>query len=92
MDEWFNIVIRQSILYSLPLLISLSLAAMLEVKMTASKAVPQFHGTSWNGCCIPFIPALCFHRGVISALPNPVASRINLDLALLFAHCPPTPQ
>lgn len=86
MDEWFNIVIRQLILYSLPLLISLTLVAMLEARVMKTATPHPFHAISWRGCWVPLLTALCFHRGVIIALPNPLMPGLKAAATRLAAH------
>jgi len=86
MDEWLNIVIRQLILYSLPLLISLTLVAMVEARVMKTATPHPFHAISWRGCWIPFLTALCFHRGVIIALPNPLTPGVKTAATRMAAH------
>jgi len=86
MDEWFTIVVRQLILYSLPVLISLTLVNMIEARVDGKTSPHPFFAISWKGCWIPFFTALCFHRGVIIALPNPLSSGIRPAVVRLIAH------
>jgi len=86
MDEWLNIVIRQLILYSLPLLISLTLVTMLEARVMKSDTPHPFYAISWRGCWLPFLTALCFHRGVIIALPNPLMPGLKTAATRMAAH------
>jgi len=86
MDEWLNIVMRQLILYSLPLLISLTLVAAVEVRVSGNRVPHPFYAISWRGCWIPFFAALFMHRGVIIALPNPLAPGIKPAAIRLLAH------
>ena len=86
MDEWLNIVIRQLILYSLPLLISLTLVAMLEAGVMKTDTPHPFYAISWRGCWIPFLSALCFHRGVIISLSNPPTQGLKAAATRMAAH------
>ena len=86
MDEWFNIVVRQLILYSLPLLVSLTLVAAVEARAFGVKIPHAFYAISWKGCWVPFFAALFLHRGVIVALPNPVSRGIRPAALRLGMH------
>jgi hypothetical protein len=83
-DSWLEIVIRQLILYSLPVLVSLTCITMIEARLV-KKAVPHlFYALSWRGTWLPLLASLAFHRGVIIALPNPIENKIK-STALRFA-------
>jgi hypothetical protein len=84
MDSWFEIVIRQLILYSLPVLISLTCITMIEARLV-KKAVPRpFYALSWRGTWLPLLTSLAFHRGIIIALPNTIENNVK-SAALRFA-------
>ncbi len=70
MEEWLSIVIRQLVLYSLPVLVSLSLVTVLEARLTRTQVPHPFYAIAWRGTWIPLLAGLFFHRGVIVALPN----------------------
>ncbi|NWF38528.1 hypothetical protein F3F96_05225 [Mariprofundus sp. NF] len=86
MDEWFTIVVRQLILYSLPVLVSITLVTMLEARVMKSGLPHPFYAISWRGFWMPFITALCFHRGVIIALPHPLTDGLKPAATRLLAH------
>jgi hypothetical protein len=84
MNSWFEIVIRQLILYSLPVLISLTCITMIEARLV-KKTVPHlFYALSWRGTWLPLLASLAFHRGIIIALPNTMENNIK-SAALRFA-------
>ncbi|MFQ5581018.1 MAG: hypothetical protein ACE5F3_00135 [Mariprofundaceae bacterium] len=74
MEEWLQIVIRQITLYSLPVVISLSLIGMFE----AWRAIPEassdhpFFALAWQGSWMPLLASIAFTRAVIIALPRPM--------------------
>jgi len=70
MEEWLNIVIRQLVLYSLPVLVSLTLVAMMEARLTRTQVPHPFYAIAWRGTWITLLSGLFFHRGLIIALPN----------------------
>ncbi len=86
MDEWFNIVVRQMMLYSLPLLVSLALVGLFEAKLSGIKMAHPFYAVAWRGCWLPFVAALFLHRGVIIALPQPLSSGVKAAAIRLLAH------
>ncbi|GAV20457.1 hypothetical protein MMIC_P1422 [Mariprofundus micogutta] len=69
-EEWLSIVIRQMVLYSLPVLVSLTLVTMLEARWTRIQIPHPFYAIAWRGAWVPLLASLFFHRGVIIALPN----------------------
>jgi len=70
MDEWLNIIVRQLILYSLPVVVSLTLVSLLEARSIRRTLPHPFYAIAWKGTWVPMLAALCFHRGIIIALPN----------------------
>lgn len=86
MDEWINIVVRQLILYSLPLLISLTTVAWAESLSSGKKIPHPFFAIAWKGCWVPFLTALFFHRGVIIALPNILNPGVRAAAIRLLTH------
>lgn len=72
MEAWFEILIRQCILYSLPVLISLTLVTLIESKLTRTPVPHPFYALSWHGSWLPALAAIAMHRGVIIALPQPL--------------------
>ncbi|ATX82871.1 hypothetical protein Ga0123462_2034 [Mariprofundus ferrinatatus] len=86
MDEWFNIVVRQLILYTLPLLVSLTMVVLAEARLSGIKSPHPFFAISWKGSWIPLLVAIFLHRGVIVALPRPLAKGIRPAVVRLLAH------
>ncbi|PJA32394.1 MAG: hypothetical protein CO187_04215 [Zetaproteobacteria bacterium CG_4_9_14_3_um_filter_53_7] len=70
MEEWLSIVIRQLVLYSLPVLVSLTLVTLLEARLTKAEVPYPFYAISWSGSWMTLLAGLVFHRGIIVALPN----------------------
>jgi len=86
MDAWLANVIRQIILYSLPLLISLTLVGMLEARLRGQAMPHPFHPIAWRGTWLPWLAGLLFTRGVIIALPQPQQTGIIAAAARLLGH------
>jgi hypothetical protein len=84
MDSWFEIIIRQLILYSLPVLISLSCISMIEGRLLKKTVPHPFYAISWRGAWLPLLASLAFHRGIIIALPKSL-QRSFKSAALHFA-------
>ncbi len=72
MDAWLEIVIRQFILYSLPVLISLTTVSLVESGLIRQPAPHPFYAVSWAGTWLPWMAAIFFTRGIIFALPHPL--------------------
>lgn len=72
MDIWFENVIRQLILYSLPVLISLTFVSLLESKLTRTNTTHPFHAVSWAGTWLPWLTSILFGRGIIISLSQPL--------------------
>ncbi|MDQ6973037.1 MAG: hypothetical protein Q9M30_10335 [Mariprofundaceae bacterium] len=86
MDAWLEIVIRQIILYSLPVLVSLSMVGMFEARMMSRPLPHAFYPLSWRVAWLPLLVAIMFHRAVIFALPRPVHEDKYAALMRLSAH------
>ncbi len=88
MDAWLEIITRQFMLYSLPVIISLSVAGMLEARFLPSEKRPKkpFHNLAWKGTWLPFIASILLGRAVIIAPPRPVEPGIRTALIHLAAH------
>jgi hypothetical protein len=84
MDSWFEIIIRQLILYSLPVLISLTCVTMVEASLLKKTAPHPFYAISWRGTWLPLLASLAFHRGIIIALPNTLEHSVK-SAAMRFA-------
>jgi len=87
MDEWLNIVIRQLILYSLPVLISLTLVVWIESRFSKTIIPHPFFAILWRGTWLPLLAALAFHRGIIIALPNSPVSGAKSATIRWLTHC-----
>ncbi len=84
MDAWLDIVIRQIMLYALPVMISLTVAGWLE---EPGKPAPHpFHAIAWWGSWLPPLAGIAFHNGVIFALPRPRRAGPRPALNRLGAH------
>jgi len=70
MDSWLDMVLRQIILYSLPLMVSLSVVGMIESRLLRSPMPHAFFSLSWRGAWLPFLACIAMHRGVVFALPR----------------------
>lgn len=84
MDAWLEIIVRQLILYSLPVLVSLTCISMVEACLLKKTIPHPFYAISWRGTWFPLLASLAFHRGIIIALPNTMENNIKLT-ALRFA-------
>jgi len=90
MDEWLNIVTRQLIIYSLPVLISLTLVVLMEARLRATTIPHPFFSIAWRGTWLPLLAALAWHRGIIIALPSPLPnsqpSGVKTSIIRCLAH------
>jgi len=78
--------IRQVILYSLPVLVSLSTVSLIESKLCGKPSPHLFHAFRWGGAWLPCIAAILFSRGMIVALPQPLASGERAARSRALAH------
>lgn len=87
MDSWLEIVIRQLILYSLPVLVSLTLIAAIEANLFKKPLLHPFHAISGWTVWTPLLAAIAFHRGMVVALPRTsTAAGLSASLLRLGAH------
>jgi len=86
MDEWFNIVVRQLILYSLPVIVSLTLVVLLESRLMKTTIPHPFFAIFWRGTWLPLLASLAFHRGIIIALPNSLSSSVKAATIRCLTH------
>ncbi len=88
MEAWLAIVVRQTILYSLPVVVSLSVVGTVEAmalrRHTAPPAFP--HNLAWQGAWLPLAASIAFGRALIIALPRPVDAGVPAALFRLMAH------
>ncbi|MDX8410411.1 MAG: hypothetical protein R8K46_00865 [Mariprofundaceae bacterium] len=88
MEAWPQAVLRQIILYSLPVLVSLSLIGGLESLSRSPGQRPRhaFYALAWKGAWLPLIASLLMQRAVIIALPRPIAGGVWPAAVRLFGH------
>lgn len=85
MEAWFDHVVRQVMLYGLPVLISLTFVPYFEHAMQHQKqrfAMRFF----WHGAWLPLAASLIFSRALIVALPMPVQHGIRAAGVRFFGH------
>lgn len=87
MDEWLMIVSRQLLLYSLPVLISLSLVVLLESHLTRATIPHPFFAIKWRGTWLPLLAGIVFHRAILIALPNLLREGVKPAVVRFCAHC-----
>lgn len=86
MDAWLEIVIRQWILYSIPVLVSLTFVTLMESKFSKKSIPHPFYAIAWKGTWLPLLASTLFTRGIIIALPQPLTDGANSALSRLVAH------
>ncbi|MDQ6992109.1 MAG: hypothetical protein Q9M31_01425 [Mariprofundus sp.] len=86
MDTWFEIVIRQLILYSLPVLISLSCVAMVELKLTHTPLSQPFSAMNSRAVWLPLLASISFHRGVIICMNRAMVVGVRGAFIRLCVH------
>jgi len=88
MEAWLAIIIRQVILYSLPVVVSLTVVGAVEAmalrRHAASSAFP--HSLPWHGAWLPLAASITFGRAVIIALPRPLGTGVPAALFRLTGH------
>ncbi len=86
MDEWVQIVVRQLMLYSLPVLISLTLVVLLEAKVCRREVPHPFFSIWGRGVWLPLLASIAFHRGLVIAPPNFLTTGVKAATVRLIAH------
>ena len=86
MEDWLMIVSRQLLLYSLPVLVSLTLVVLLESNLTKATIPHPFFAIRWRGTWLPLLAAIAFHRAIIIALPNFLRRGVKAALVRFSAH------
>lgn len=86
MESWFGMVVRQLILYSLPVVVSLSIVHMAESRLLRKQDPEVFRAIGWRGTWMPLLASLAFQRGIIIALPNPVERSLKAALLRCGTH------
>jgi len=86
MDAWLSIVIRQCILYSLPVIISLTTVSWLEARWSRVSLPHPFFPVTSRLSWLPWFAAIALHRGIIIAPPRILNSGIRPALVRLAGH------
>jgi len=86
MESWLENVVRQLILYSLPVLVSLTTVNLLESKLLRIPLPHPFHAIGWSGTWLPWLAAILFTRGTIIALPQPLQAGSRAALCRALGH------
>ena len=85
MEAWVTNLIRQAMLYSIPLVISLAAIAIFERQLLKRSALQPLR-LSWQGLWLPLAASLMFGRAMIVALPHPSELGLRAALVRAFAH------
>ncbi len=87
MEAWLEYAIRQIILYSLPVVISLTVTGWIERYLTKSEPPANpFHALcTYSAWALP-LAAIAVHQPVILALGKPARSTLKATAARFFAH------
>jgi len=86
MESWLEIVLRQMILYSLPMLVSLSMVGMLEARLRAKSMPHAFYALSWKGAWLPCLACIALNRAVIFSLPRALSQGTRAAAYRFAAH------
>ena len=86
MDAWLEIVVRQVMLYSLPVLVSLTVVGMIEARFSMHPLPHPFYPLAWRGSWLPCLAGIVLQRGVIVALPRPVSSGLRPASLRMAGH------
>lgn len=86
MEEWLSIMIRQLILYSLPVLVSLTCVAMFETRFTGIFQPHPFAAIVGRAVWLPLLASMAFHRGIIITLSGHMGQGAKAAAARLTAH------
>jgi len=86
MEAWLQIVIRQLILYSLPVLISLTCVAMLEARVIRTAMSHPFAAIVGRGVWLPLLASIAFHRGIIITMSGNMTHSAKAAAVRLAAH------
>lgn len=86
MESWLEIVLRQIILYSLPMIVSLGVVGMVEARLMRQPMPHAFYGLSWYGAWLPWLVCIAFHRAMIFSLPRTAHRGAQAALVRFAAH------
>jgi hypothetical protein len=87
MEAWLEYAVRQFILYSLPVMVSLTVAGWIELQLTAS-ALPEHPLHALNtpsAWALPLI-AIAVHQPVVLALGKPLHAGLQAAASRFLAH------
>jgi len=85
-ESWLEIVLRQIILYSLPMLVSLGVVGMLEARLSGKRIPHAFYAMSWKGAWLPWLACIALNRAVIFSLPRAVSHGARAAAYRFVAH------
>jgi len=87
MEAWLAYAIRQIILYSLPVVVSLTVVDWLECRLTKSESPTNpFHALcTYSAWALP-LAAIAVHQPVILALGKPVRTGVKAAVSRFSAH------
>jgi len=86
MEAWLQIVIRQLILYSLPVLISLTCVAMIEARLTGRAMAHPFAAIVGRAVWLPLLASIAFHRGMIITMSGNMTHGVKTAAIRMAAH------
>jgi len=86
MEAWLQIVVRQLILYSLPVLVSLSSTAMFVAWINRTPLKHPFTGITGRAVWLPLLAAISVHRGVIITGYGKLTPGVNVAATRLLAQ------
>jgi len=87
MEAWLEYAIRQIILYSIPVVVSLTVVGWIETRLTGSEPPANpFHAlTAYSAWALPLI-AIAVHQPVILAFGRPVQTSLKAATARFSVH------
>jgi len=83
LDTWLEPVLRQCILYSLPVVVSISIVGMVQRE---HQNLAVFHAFRWHGSYLPLIVGVFLQRGVLIALPRMHQASISQAAQQVLTH------
>ncbi len=85
MEVWFSILVRQCMLYSFPLLLSLTTIALLEHRFLQRRGMASLQ-LFWQGSLLPLAATLLFGRAIIFSLPYPTQQSLKAAWIRFLGH------